>query len=249
MKSSTDGCGCFPTGRHYAGIAHLLRTESFGVADELAAEGMWIDTPIAFLDTETTGRDGTVDRIVEVGIIIGQSGVIQKRYNWLLNPGIPIPEGAARIHGITDDQVKDCPSFADVAPQIIEVLRGSIPAAYNAGFDRSFLVNEMIRAGFTDEDNAPPALRKGVEWLDPLVWARHIQRQEKSKTLGDVTARLGIKLENAHRASDDAEAALLVMYAFGKDERVPRNYGALMKEQRRLWKIQEQEFQRWRNRT
>jgi DNA polymerase III subunit epsilon len=134
-----------------------------------------------------------------------------------------------------------------VVAEIVEALRGAIPAAYNAGFDRGFVLAELRRAGLpTDDPTAPPALRSNVEWLDPLVWARHIQRKEKSKTLGDVAERLGIKIENAHRASDDAEAALRVMYALAEDARVPKLYGGLMKEQRRLWRLQEQDFARWR---
>ena len=181
MRASSDGCGCFPTGKHYPGIAHLLRTEAAGVADELGAEGNWVDIPIALLDTETTGREAENDRIVEVGIIIGQSGVVQRRYNWLINPGVPIPKAASDVHGISDDDVRDKPSFADVADEIWEVLRGAIPAAYNAAFDRAFLRAEMRRAGRLKDgpdDQAPPALRNGVEWLDPLVWSRAIHRQE-----------------------------------------------------------------------
>lgn len=247
MKMSADGCGCFPTGRHYPGIAHLLKVDSAGIAEELAADGAWIDMPVAFLDTETTGRDAQNDRIVEVGIIIGQSGQVLQRYNWLINPQIPIPEAASKVHGITDEQVKDQPTFAQIVPDMIAALRGAIPAAYNANFDRSFMLAEMRRAGVAvDQPDTPPGLRENVEWVDPLVWARHIQRKEKSKALGDVAARLGIKLENAHRASDDAEAALMVLYALAQDERVPKLYGGLMKEQRRLWRLQEQDFARWR---
>jgi DNA polymerase-3 subunit epsilon len=79
------------------------------------------------------------------------------------------------------------------------------------------------------------------------VWAREIQREEKSKALGEVAARLGIALENAHRASDDAEAALRVLYALAADPRMPRSYGALMQEQRRLGLAQADERRRWKS--
>ena len=68
-----------------------------------------------------------------------------------------------------------------------------------------------------------PAFRRNVEWVDPLVWARELQQGERSRALGEVAARLGIALENAHRASDDAEAALRVLLALGRDVRVPRD--------------------------
>jgi DNA polymerase-3 subunit epsilon len=246
MRGGGEACGCFPTGRHYPGIAHLIALRVAGVAEELSANDPWAALPIAMLDTETTGRDGTVDRIVEIGIIVGQNGAIVARQNWLINPGVPIPKGASDVHGILDEHVKDAPSFAQVADEVAAMLAGAIPAAYNANFDRGFLRNEMRRAGKDLGPRSVPALRDGVEWLDPLVWARHIQRHEKSRALGDVAQRLGIALENAHRASDDAEAALRVMWALATDARVPAAYGAFIQEQRRLSRQQEEEMRMFR---
>ena len=79
-----------------------------------------------------------------------------------------------------------------------------------------------------------------------LAWAREIQSDEKSRALGDVAARLGVKLENAHRASDDAEAALRVMYLLASDTRIPREYGHFIQEQRRLALLQADERRRWK---
>lgn len=248
-----DGCGCFPTGRHYPGIAHLLSAlsaaaQSRWVAEEFPAATPWDDLPIALVDTETTGRDASVDRVIEVGIVVGRGGVPIARHNWLINPGCPIPPEASAVHGIKDADVADKPRFADVAYEIAEALALCVPAAYNATFDRSFLANEFARAGYQPKAGVlPPALRKDVDWVDPLVWARELQREEKSKTLGEVAARLGVSLANAHRASDDAEAALLVLYALGKDGRVPRAYGAFVQEQRRLAQVQADERRRWRS--
>jgi DNA polymerase-3 subunit epsilon len=119
------------------------------------------------------------------------------------------------------------------------MLEGCLPAAYNAAFDKAFLTNELARAGRT--------VRRDVEWVDPLVWARELQQGEKSRALGEVAARLGIAIENAHRASDDAEAALRVLFALGRDVRVPPTYGAFVLEQRRLSLAQADERRmRWR---
>ena len=87
-----EACGCFPTGRHYPGIAHLLRTIIRGLVEEMPAESAWMDIPIALVDVETTGRDASADRIVEVGIAIARNGVVVERKNWLVNPGRPIPQ-------------------------------------------------------------------------------------------------------------------------------------------------------------
>lgn len=250
MKAvASDGCGCFPTGRHYPGIAHLLKVVIRGIADEFSADDPWDDVPIALLDVETTGVDASSARVIEVGIAVGRRGVVIARYNWLINPGCPIPEDSSAIHGIKDADVAHSPRFEVIAHEIRTALEGCVPAAYNAQFDRAFIHNEFARANI---DPAPsgagsPGLRRDVDWLDPLVWARDIQSGERSRTLGDVAARLGVKLEQAHRASDDAEAALMVLFALGRDPRVPRSYGALVQEQRRLGLLQADERRRWKS--
>lgn len=245
MRGIADACGCFPTGRHYAGIAHLLRAVIRGLCDEFTADRIWDEIPIALIDVETTGRDASTDRVVEIGIAVGRGGSVIARYNWLIQPGIPIPEEVRAVHGISDDDVKDSPRFEAIAHEIAAALEGCIPAAYNAAFDKAFLAGEFGRC--PPRPSLAPALRREVEWLDPLVWAREIQREEKSKALGEVAERLGVKLERAHRAADDAEAALLVFFALAKDARVPRAYGALVQEQRRLGLNQQDERRFWKN--
>jgi DNA polymerase-3 subunit epsilon len=228
-----DGCGCFPSGRHYAGIAHLLRAVIRGLVDGVASDAAWVELPIALIDVETTGRDASVDRVVEVGIAVARGGAVVERKNWLIHPRRPIPKEASDVHKITDEDVREAPPFEAVAHEIAAAIMGCVPAAYNAPFDRAFLANEVARAALT-VGPVPPALQKGVEWIDPLVWARELQPEERSRALGEVAARLGISLVNAHRASDDAEAALRVMLALAADPRVPSTYGALVQEQRRL---------------
>ncbi|MDB5219354.1 MAG: polymerase alpha subunit, partial [Myxococcaceae bacterium] len=204
---------------------------------------------VALLDVETTGRDASVDRVVEVGIVVGRRGDVVARYNWLINPGIPIPAEVTAIHHITNEMVADKPRFEAVASEIANALKGCVPAAYNALFDRAFMMSEFSRAKSAGvaEYTDVPALTREVEWLDPLVWARDLQDNEKSRSLGDVATRLGIKLENAHRAEDDAEAALRVLYVLGRDARIPRAYGAMVQEQRRLSQKQADARRMWRS--
>lgn len=232
-RAGLDACGCFPTGRHYPGIAHLLRAVARGLVEGLDPEAVWSKLPIALVDVETTGRDASVDRVVEIGVAIARGGAIVERRNWLLNPGRPIPAEATEVHKITDEDVKDAPAFAAVAAEILALLSGCVLGAYNAAFDRAFLFGEVARAGLGGE-SLPAGLRRDVDWIDPLVWARELHHAERSRALGEVAARLGIALENAHRAADDAEAALKVLLAFGRDPRIPPTYGGLLREQRRL---------------
>ncbi|MFO0665237.1 MAG: 3'-5' exonuclease [Polyangiaceae bacterium] len=244
-RATSDGCGCFPTGRHYPGIAHLLKVAIRGVVEWISAEEPWHDIPIAVLDVETTGRNPETDRVIEIGIVVGQRGSVVRKHSWLVNPGIPIAEDARAVHGISDDDVKDAPRFEAIAHEVIDALAGCVPAAYNASFDKAFMWMEFTRAGTPLDGH--PHMKRIIEWLDPLVWARAVFADEKSRTLGDMAARLGVSLENAHRATDDAEAALMVLYKMAEDARIPRAYGAFVQEQRR-YALQQADARRlWRN--
>jgi len=230
MKNpNRDAYTCFPTGKHYEGIANLLTKHVQGLSPDFAPSANWRDLPVALIDVETTGFDASRDRVIELGIAIGRYGAIVARYNWIVNPTIHIPAASTAVHGIRTVDVQRAPRFADVAPRIVAALSGTIPAAYNAQFDRAFVLNELARAGL-----AGP--RADVEWIDPLVWARAVHSEHKSRKLSDVAARLGLPLD-AHRAADDAEVAMRALYLLAEQSgplRVPATYGGLIAEQRRL---------------
>jgi DNA polymerase-3 subunit epsilon len=232
-----EGCGCFPTGLPYPGITEfLLRAPpaQLGLAEDLEVDAPWHTLPLALIDTETTGKDPSRgDRIVEIAIVTFQNGEVIERFGELVNPGIPIPAEAAAVHGITDDKVKGAPRFEKLAAKVVELLKGRIPVAYNAGFDRSFIYAEMRRAGIapTRTRESPPALRVGTDWIDPLVWARALQAGSKGFKLGEVAARVGVDLTNAHRATDDAEATGKVLYALLANDR-ELTYRGLISRQR-----------------
>jgi DNA polymerase-3 subunit epsilon len=232
----SDHCGCFPTGLPYPGIADLLLrapAPALGVADEFEHSRAFTDLPLAVIDTETTGKDpARGDRIVEIAIVHFDRGAVVARHAILVNPGIPIPAEASNVHGIKDADVRGKPGFDAVARDVLGLLAGRIPVAYNAGFDRAFVFAEMRRAGIAPgTDRAlPPAMRSSVEWLDPLLWARVRQSTAKGFKLGEVAARLGISLVNAHRATDDAEAAGNVLYALFRES--SPSYRELVQKQR-----------------
>lgn len=245
MRASADAGGCFPTGRHYPGIAHLVRARARGTVEEYSVDTLMTDLPFVAIDVEATGLDPNEDRVIEVACVVFSRGEVE-RHGWLINPGRPISEESRAVHNISDDDVKDAPSFAQVADQILAVLARGVPLAYNADFDRAFLTAEFGRASKTDRQDVP-GLRKGVDWLDPLVWARELQQAEKSKSLSAVAERLGIEAGTAHRAVDDAHTAAKVLYAFFGDSRVPTSYAAFVQEQRRLRRVHKDERQFWRS--
>jgi DNA polymerase-3 subunit epsilon len=211
-----DGGGCFPTGRHYPGIAHLIRVAAVGVADEWPADLSMQELPLVCIDTETTGRDPAVDRVVEVGCVFFRRGQVQNRKSWLINPECPIPQEASDVHGIKDADVIDAPKFEQVAAELLKELAQAVPVAYNAQFDRDFLVAELGRVDLAAV-LLPPAFRKGVEWLDPLIWARELQKEEKSKSVGEVRER--------HSSTEDLRGVPTRATAFGPHLR--RGTGAL----------------------
>ena len=248
-----DVCGCFPTGRHYPGIADLL-SAAFGHVEGLweafPASDPWLDIPIAVIDFETTGFDEAVDRVVEIGVACFYRGQLTQTKSWLVQPGMPIPESAVNVHGITDAMVANAPRFEQVAEELRQTLVGHLPAAYNALFDRKFMLAEMGRAGIArglvPASAIPPAVDPKVVWVDPLVWVRELMSDEKSKRLGDVCEKLGIPLSDAHRAWADAEAAGRVLSALS--ERMPKSYADLIRIQDQYSARQEAELADWRRR-
>ena len=104
--------------------------------------------PICFIDLETTGINISIDRIVEIAIVkIGIDGNKQVKRR-LVNPEMPIPKASADVHGITDEMVKDAPSFKMLANEIKQFMEGADIGGYNSNrFDVPILNEEFLRAG------------------------------------------------------------------------------------------------------
>jgi DNA polymerase-3 subunit epsilon len=160
--------------------------------------------PIAFIDLETTGINITLDRIVELAIVkISPDGTkLVKRK--LINPLMPIPASSSAIHGITDEMVKDAPSFKQVANEIKQLIEGADLGGYNSNrFDIPMLLEEFLRAG--------------IEYTvdgKKLVDVQKIFHMMEQRTLSAAYKFYCSKtLEGAHGAEADATATWEVLEA------------------------------------
>ena len=106
---------------------------------------------VAVIDCETTGLDPGHDRVISVGVVlVDLRDDIQDcpTLDLTVNPGVPIPADATRIHGITDEDVKDNDSFGEVADKLIEFISDRPLVGFNVSFDKRFLNAELKRHGF-----------------------------------------------------------------------------------------------------
>ena len=161
--------------------------------------------PVAVLDFETTGPDPRSCVPVQVAVahyLLGDSepDVV---YASLINPGVPIPEGATAVHHITDEAVKDAPTWTEALEPLLHALEGRVLVAFNLPFDWQILARGVVASGRSLSE-----LPFGG--LDPLVWAKVAHRYQKGKKLVDVAARYNVPID-AHDASGDVLATARVM--------------------------------------
>lgn len=161
------------------------------------------ETPFAVVDVETTGlAAGRGHRIVEIAIVrCRPDGSVEDFWHTLLDPQRDV--GPSHIHGLTMLDVVGAPSFGDVAGDVAERLRDRVVVAHNAPFDMGFLQAEFDRAG------AP------LPELPPLYTMALTDRvgAASGRSLTDACAAVGIPLENAHSAREDALATAALLEA------------------------------------
>ena len=180
-----------------------------------------LKNPLLFFDIESTGLNVASDRIVEISIVkVSPAGpglpnkveVKTRR----INPTIPISPGAQAVHGISDEDVKDCPTFRQVAKSLAQMMEGCDIAGYNSlKFDIPMLAEEFLRAGI-DFD-----FRKRK-----LVDVQNIFHKKEQRTLkAAYKFYCGLNLDNAHSAEADTMATYEVLEAqldrYGQDEEEP----------------------------
>ncbi|MFE2170551.1 exonuclease domain-containing protein [Streptomyces sp. NPDC059447] len=173
----------------------------------------WVSGPMVAFDLETTGTDIENDRIVTAAVVTMEpDGRVSRERTWLLDPGVPIPEQASAIHGISTEHARANGSPAASAVEEItgalaqELAEGTPLVVMNARYDLSLLDRECRRHGLVPLGRRLAGRPAPV--IDPLVLDKHADRYRKGRrTLQALCEHYGVTLDAAHDAVADALAA------------------------------------------
>jgi DNA polymerase-3 subunit epsilon len=160
--------------------------------------------PLVFIDLETTGTQLSQDRIVEIAIIKLNPDGTRATKRKLINPQMPIPKASSDIHGITDEMVKDAPTFKQVANEVKQFIGVSDLAGYNSNrFDIPLLMEEFLRAGMEFD-------MQHLRLVDVQKVFHMMEQRTLSAAYKFYCDRV---LESAHSAEADALATLEILEA------------------------------------
>jgi DNA polymerase III subunit epsilon len=168
----------------------------WGLVPEAQGSPLLDECTFAVVDVETTGmRAGTSDRITEIAVVVVSRGRREVVLDSLVNPGRPIPPAICAITNITNDMVRDAPTFAEVADQVLAALAGRVFVAHNARFDWGFIDAEVRRARDLVLDGPR---------LCTVRLARRLVKGVRSCGLDNLTQYFGFANSARHRAMGDA---------------------------------------------
>lgn len=151
-------------------------------------------------DVETTGLEPLKEEIIEIGACKVVNGRIDETFSTFIKPSKHIPKEITELTGITDDMVKDAPTINYVMPDFYKFCDGAVLVAHNIAFDISFIHNMSKKLSYNFNHKN----------IDTLLMARTKLPGLKNYKLGTIVERLGVKLDNAHRAINDATATAKV---------------------------------------
>ncbi|KUJ50113.1 DNA polymerase III subunit epsilon [Streptomyces albus subsp. albus] len=182
----------------------------------------WFEGPLAAFDTETTGVDVEQDRIVSAALVVQRMpGGMPEVLRWLVSPGVPVPQAATAIHGLTEDHLQHhgrwpAPVMEELGRGLAEqALRGIPLVVMNAPFDLTLLDRELRR--HRNSSLSAYLATSSLCVLDPRVLDKHLDRYRKGRrTLTDLCAHYGVELTGAHEAAADAIAAMEVVRSIGR---------------------------------
>ena len=168
------------------------------------SRGQSLDSTFVVFDIETTGFSAVNDRIIEIGAVKVENGVITEKFSEFVNPERPIPFEIEKLTNINDRMVEDAPNISVILPRFMDFCKGSVLVAHNADFDTGFIRHNCEVLG----------LPYDYTYVDTLGIARSFLEGLKNYKLDTVVEAMGCTLANHHRAVDDAGATADVFVRF-----------------------------------
>ena len=168
------------------------------------SRGQSLDSTFVVFDIETTGFSAVNDRIIEIGAVKVENGMITEKFSEFVNPERPIPFEIEKLTSINDRMVEDAPNISVILPRFMDFCKGSVLVAHNADFDTGFIRHNCEVLGLTYD----------YTYVDTLGIARSFLEGLKNYKLDTVVEAMGCTLANHHRAVDDAGATADVFVRF-----------------------------------
>ena len=168
------------------------------------SRGQSLDSTFVVFDIETTGFSAVNDRIIEIGAVKVENGMITEKFSEFVNPERPIPFEIEKLTSINDRMVEDAPNISVILPKFMDFCESSVLVAHNADFDTGFIRHNCEVLGLTYD----------YTYVDTLGIARSFLEGLKNYKLDTVVEAMGCTLANHHRAVDDAGATADVFVRF-----------------------------------
>ncbi|MBO4800129.1 MAG: PHP domain-containing protein, partial [Lachnospiraceae bacterium] len=186
------------TGKVIYGMEAYLVDDVRGIV--IDSKGQSLDGSFVVFDIETTGFSSLKDKIIEIGAVKVEAGEITDRFSTFVNPKVPIPYRIEQLTSINDSMVVGAPTIDEVLPRFLEFCKGSVLVAHNAKFD----------VGFISKNAADLGLDFDYTYVDTVGLSQMLLPKLSRFKLDTVAKALKVKLDNHHRAVDDAECTALI---------------------------------------
>jgi DNA polymerase III subunit epsilon len=162
---------------------------------------------LVFVDVETTGMNPVDNRIIEIGIVRVEDGVVVKEYSKLVNPMAHIDPFIQNFTGITPDMIEGAPTFYEIIDEVEEILSNAVFVAHNVRFDYGFVKQEFKRFGKSFSSKQ----------LCTVKLSRQFYPGHRSYSLSALIERHGFVCPERHRALDDAKVCFQLLDQIKRD--------------------------------
>lgn len=187
--------------------------EGYLINDTAIRKTLNLSGTYVVFDIETTGLKPQECKITEIGAIKIENGEVVDKFSQLINPGVAIPPNITELTGISDAMVADMPAIDEVLPKFLNFCGDATVVAHNANFDCGFIRYNAAALGLGFHNKI----------VDTLKMSRELFPNERKHSLDTICQRLGVSLENHHRAVDDATATAEVFLKLAEMTKTDNN--------------------------